>query len=198
LPHNNRDTTTTTTTTTKTTTTTFTIINIESDMFCKIIRRFLLPVISLLYLIVLFLQLNDVNQLNFSDNGQVASQNYPQWTTNPSCDDCNDTKTHNGLEDTVQNQRNGSGPFQKNVESNEFAIDNGNKFQARSMDGVDSAHMARDGAWIDELSEIMKCNRQRRLDDSENSYARIPTKETWYVPGYWVGTWTVFSVRLLG
>jgi hypothetical protein len=154
------------------------------------IRRSLFAVVLLVYLIVLCLEFDDVHQ--FLDNVQGASRNDPYLTTTTSCDKCNDTRIHNGHEGTVQYPHNWSGSFQENGESDGLVYDNGKRHQAKSMNGVNSHHMARDGAWVDHLSDFLKCNHKKKLDDSENSYARIPTKETWYVPGYWVKMWSEF------
>jgi hypothetical protein len=72
--------------------------------------------------------------------------------------------------------------LQENDGGDEFAGNNNSvKFDARAMDGIDSAHMARDGAWIKRLHDKLKCDEKPPKIDGEYTYARIPTKETWYV-----------------
>jgi hypothetical protein len=155
---------------------------ITGSAIAKLIRRFLIAVVSLLYFIVMYVQVNASHHLKYIDSVQVSLPIHPYWTTNPLCDNCNDTKTHNGHEDTVQHPHNESSTLQRYDDNAESANDD--SLQVRSVDGVDRDHMARDGAWIDNITEMLKCYRQNNLDDNENSYARIPTKETWYVPWY--------------
>jgi hypothetical protein len=108
----------------------------------------------------------------------------------------NEHKTH-----ILRHPHNGSDSFQGNDERPEFdgnkdddnvasmSMDNDDDddddddvlFTARSMDGVDSAHMAKDGTWVQTLTTMLKCDRMRELKKDQNTYARIPTKTTWYV-----------------
>jgi hypothetical protein len=78
--------------------------------------------------------------------------------------------------------------LQENDERDEFAGNNSVEFDARAMDGIDSAHMARDGTWVKRLKDKLKCDEKPPKIDGEYAYARIPTKETWYVrrKGLWV------------
>jgi hypothetical protein len=72
--------------------------------------------------------------------------------------------------------------LQETNERDEFAGNNNSvKYDARAMDGIDSAHMARDGAWVKRLEDKLKCDEKPKKIDGEYTYARIPTKETWYV-----------------
>lgn len=62
---------------------------------------------------------------------------------------------------------------QTSSERTRTSIGKNKKIRVRSQDGIDQAHMAEDGAWIQEVTDMLNCS-------TTNFYTRIPTKETWY------------------
>jgi hypothetical protein len=190
--------------------------NKNSDVFVsvvKIFRQFPLTVLLLMGPFALYFQGNAMDNLKVFDNIQVSEpRNDASWYTKPlQHTSYHNSTIRNGHEAVVVlHPRNRPGSFQGNGESPELDDDNGNSAEARrkgsdhrvrskakSMDGISSTHMARDGAWVKKLAKMLKCNRKSKQRNGENTYARIPTKETWYVHIYWEGESWTFRCSLL-
>jgi hypothetical protein len=152
--------------------------NNNIDMF---VRRY-----PFAFLVLVCFALYIQSQLTLLDSIQVdleESRNDLYWVKVPIHDTSNlNTRIHNEHEAIEEQQPHldlGSWTKKGNDESADSdPDDDGVSTDAKSMDGVDSTHMARDGAWVHKLANMLNCD---RIDDGKTSFVRIPTKETWYV-----------------
>jgi hypothetical protein len=144
----------------------------------KINRRLPLAVIVLVFCYTLHNQGRTVQQLKLIIHAKNLEANYTEQLFR-----CASTREiGNGNETVVQYLRMGSDlSLQENEERDEFVGNNGVNYDAKSMNGIDSAHMAKDGSWIENLPDMLKCDQMPKTIDGEYTYTRIPTKETWYV-----------------